>query len=212
MPTKTKQAKKVTKKEATIVQPTDLAPVKKQVSVVRLQAANILITNSDTQSQAVDFLDKIKGVAREVESRKTAITKPLNEALKAARALFKPMEEELESAEAVIKSKLSAYQFALEEQRRQAEEKIRAREEAGRLKAVTADRKIAELVPVENKVRAESGRAVTFRTDREPVVQDASLVPDDYWVLDMVKVRRDALAGVEIPGVVIEEKKTPVFR
>lgn len=34
---------------------------------------------------------------------------------------------------------------------------------------------------------------------------DENLIPDEYWVIDMVRLRRDALAGKNIPGVTVEK-------
>ena len=49
-------------------------------------------------------------VTRMITSKKESITKPLNEALRNARAFFAPIEEQWAGAERIVKDKMVAYQ------------------------------------------------------------------------------------------------------
>ncbi len=44
---------------------------------------------------------------------------------------------------------------------------------------------------------------VSYHDEME--ILDASIIPDEYWVLDLVKLRREALAGKNIPGVTVKK-------
>ena len=50
----------------------------------------------------------------------------------------------------------------------------------------------------------ESGLRMSKR--KVAVIVDPAQVPDEYWIIDEVKVRKVALAGVNIPGVEVWEE------
>jgi len=67
---------------------------------------------------AAEVLADVKGRAKRIEAREKEITKPLNDALKSARALFKPVRDALAEIEALIKGQIAA--FTADEARRNA--------------------------------------------------------------------------------------------
>jgi hypothetical protein len=84
-------------------------------------------------------------------------------------------------------------------------EKITEKVETGKMSFEKAADKIQEITPEKN-VESKSG-AVQFRTVKEVVIEDENKVPREYLMLDMVKIRKVALAGVEIAGVKVVEKQ-----
>jgi len=87
-------------------------------------------------------------------------------------------------------------------------EKIEKKIEAGSLSFIKGVEKIAGLEP---EVRVEtSDFSLTFRKDRKMVITDLSLIPDEYWLVDEIKLRKDILAGIQVPGAEIVIIKTPV--
>lgn len=202
----------MTKKTNTLPNVADLAE-DKEMQVVKsntTKAANaadaLVVASQEDMGKATELLSKINLAGDMIKARKEAITKPLNAALKSARDLFKPLEDAQSEAKRTVSQKMIAYQNEVEAKRRAEEAKIAARVEKGTLKVDTAVKKMGNLAPVENKVEAKSG-SVTFKEVRVPKVVDETKVPREYLVLDMVKIRKDALAGVEIPGVVVEVEK-----
>lgn len=172
-----------------------------------VNAAEALTIESDKDMEgATELLSKINKAGDMIKARKEAITKPLNAALKSARDLFRPLEDAQSAAKRTVSNKMIAYQNKVEEERRKAAEKIEKRVEKGTMKIETAAKKMEDLPEVQNKVEAKSG-SVSFKEVRVPKVVDETKVPREYLQLDMVKIRKDALAGVEIPGVVVEIEK-----
>lgn len=83
-------------------------------------------TADGAKVSAADLLE-IKALAKRVEDQRTAITRPINEALREVNALFKPAKDWLAEAETILKGKLLAFQQ--EQQRIAREAQARADEE-----------------------------------------------------------------------------------
>jgi hypothetical protein len=162
--------------------------------------------------------------------------KPLKDAANAAHKAALEKEKELcalpEKVIKVCDSKLIPYREAqeatkralIEEERRKAREaQERALAEAQR--AMAAGDKAAVEAAKQAIVAAEAPvtlaaaldstpkvAGVSYRTVSDVVVVTPSLVPDEYWELNMVKIREDALNGVVIPGVEVRKKTVTVNR
>ena len=185
-----------------------LAPLKAQVSKVVSSAEMVVIKTQEDMAQAVDILGQIKTIGKKITEQKEKITKPLAEALKNARLLFKPLEEQWEEAEKTIKYKMVKYQTLTEAKAAEKIEKIEEKIESGEISFEQGIKKIDGLEP-EQSIATEDF-SLKFREDKKMVITDASLVPDEFWIIDEVKLRRDVLSGKEVPGTKIEIIKTPV--
>mgnify|MGYP001580527221 CR=1 FL=1 len=185
-----------------------LAPLKAQVSRVGELAQAIVIKTPDDMSVAVDILGKVKDIGKKITVQKETITKPLNEALKNARALFKPLEDSYEEMEKTIKYKMVKYQTLSEAKAEKKINRIESKIEEGSLSFEKGVEKMSNLEP-ESKVETDSF-SLTFRITKTVEITDEKLIPREYLVPDMVLIRKDALAGKEIAGVRIVEVKTPV--
>lgn len=86
---------------------------------------------------AGDDLKEIKSLARQLEAKRTAITRPINKALKEINSLFKPAKFWLSQAEILTKGKLLAYQA---EQDQIAAEAQRQADEAARKERVKLEK------------------------------------------------------------------------
>src|SRR3990167_5492713 len=172
----------------------ELVPLKAQVSKLENRANEITITTAEENATATELKAKLNETKKQIKERKEEITKPLNVALSSARALFAPIEEQFEKAESILARKLIAYKQKVEAETRVAEEKLAARVERGTMKLETAERKIESLPTVQKTVQTDHGQ-VQFRKIKRVFVTDENKIPDKYWVIDMVAVRRDALAG-----------------
>lgn len=127
------------------------------------------ITSSDIALNAGDSLKKIKFLAKELEQKRTAITKPINQALREINALFKPAKDWLSQAERLMKTKLLSYQAEQERIAQEAQRKIdeEARKERMRLEKAAA-------------LAAQAGmddRAEELREEVEAQVEEAQTAP-----------------------------------
>lgn len=184
----------------------ELAPIEAQVSKAEAAANALQIKTVEDLTVATELLGKIKTVGRMITSKKEGITKPANEALKNVRAFFAPIERQWEAAERIVKDKMVDYQSRQLAKAAKKTEVIEQKVEAGKMNFEKATEKIEAVTPQKN-VTTDAG-AAQFRTVKEVVIDDETLIPREYLMLDMVKIRKVALAGVGIPGVRVVEKQT----
>jgi hypothetical protein len=145
----------------------------------RAQAAlrmveSMTIESDEDYVNASDELKAIKAKATSLETQRTGITQPINEALRAINALFKGPGAFLEQAEKTIKGKMLSYSAEKEriaaEARRKAEEEAAAErrrleeEAAARERVAQAER---NRIAAEEKARADAARAEQERLQRE---------------------------------------------
>ena len=147
----------------------------------RAQAALDMVKAMEVDSQetyelAADELKAIKAKAKSLEDQRTAITKPINDALKGINALFKGPTTFLEEAERVIKGKMISYSTEQEriaaEERRRAEAAVRAEQE--RLAREAAARE-AEAAKAAAKLMAEGDEVAAAEVQAQAAIEAASL-------------------------------------
>lgn len=184
----------------------ELAPFKTTISKAETAATALQIKTVDDLTGATELLGKIKTVGKAITQKKESITKPVNEALKNVRAFFAPLEKQWWNAEKIVKDKMINYQNDQIAKAAKETEKIEDKVEKGKLTFGKAAERIEAVTPQKNVV-ANSG-AIQFRTKKEVVIDNEMLIPREYLILDMIKIRKVALAGVNIPGVRVIEKQT----
>ncbi len=189
--------------------------IEKEAMPVADKAAHLVIADGKTMAQAVESLSKLNVYADEVKESRESVTKPMNAALKAVRALYAPLETRLEGAILHIRKEMTRYQT---EQKKIADaeaDKIAARvgEGKGKFTPETGSRKIAEIDKPDIKVHAETG-SVQFIAMKKFEVMDvvmlASAECGSSYVLPNEPAIRNAMKlGVELPGVRYYEEQVP---
>jgi len=178
----------------------EIVTLKGQVTKLDNQANEITITTPEENVLAIELKAKLKDTGKQIKERKEAITKPINESLRSIRALFAPLEERFEKADALVGRKLLDYKRKVDEEARAKEAKIAADFESGKIKKPeTAERKIDEIQRTEKTVVTDHGK-VQFRKIQKVRVTDEKLIPDSYWEINQVLLRKDVLAGIVVPG------------
>lgn len=185
----------------------DLAPIRATVTKLEHRANDVNILDQQGYADAVDLISKLKETGSKITAQKESITKPLNEALKSARAMFAPIEAQFAAAEAIIKGKLLAYSRKVNAEAAAKEAAIAKKVEDGKMKIETAERKIEQVERVEQTTKGRTGE-VQIRKIKKVRIVDVDLIPRSYMAPDQVAIRRDALGGVAIPGVEVYEEES----
>lgn len=207
----------------------ELIVIKSNVTKLQNKANEIVVTDNESYTVAADIVAKLKESGSKIKSLKESITKPLNDALKNARSMFAPAEEDCEKAESIIKTKMLNFKREQDRKAREEEEKIAkkleeekakldAKVEAGEITSEKADEKFAKKLEkteekiesidrVDNTVKGKVG-SVSIRKVRKVRIINDSIIPRKYLIVDEVSVRRDALSGIEIPGVEVYEEES----
>jgi len=201
---------------------TQIEVVKTQVSKALATVQSLSVVTKDEYEVAVEVGGKLKKVFKMVTERKEEITKPMNEALKSARALFKPMEETLEQAEKELKDKMLVYMA--EERKKEADAQKKAEEEIAKQQELLKNKEItrdeaskatmnanaeAKQAEVVKTVKTESGAKATEKFVLEYIVTDKTKIPYNFLEPDMVKIKASFKAGLPVEGV--EERKKVII-
>ena len=164
-------------------------------------SAGLVIADAEGYDFAAKCAVEVRGKFKEVEKRRTAITKPMLEAKRQVDKLFKPALDALKGAEVSFKTSMAAYQREVEAKRQAA---LEAAQEAEGEDLIVALETVSEAAP-----RAKGTYA---KETIEPILEDESKLPREYLMPDMKKIRAAAKAGIGIPGVRLERKTSIVVR
>lgn len=195
---------------------TDLLPVlQKEVNTQEEQITSLIVKDDASLKEASDRIKAVKDLKKKIETERDLFTAPAKEIISAAKAKYDPLTTALAGFEKVLKDKAQAFMTERDAKQTADIAKLGNRVVSGTMRSDTAIRKI-EAMPDATKTRTEnSGLRVIKRKDVEVVDLSTLAVSkseldvlaiDGYIVWDMVKVRKDVLAGIPVPGARIIEK------
>lgn len=191
----------------TTEQKKEIALVQKKVAEVCTQAETYTIRSQKDLEGALALLKEV-GERQKIYKEKIdgEIVAPIKKALNNLVAFVKPLKDRLDFAERTLKGAIFDYR---EEQKKKIADKtseIETKVESGEMSFKAGSRAVARQ---EAKIEA-----IPTRKQLVVKVVDESQVPEKYWVLDMVSIRRDALGNkaqgiepIEIPGVKVVEEE-----
>jgi hypothetical protein len=157
---------------------TEMAPEQvKALAALAWLRDTFQIVDQDTLDKAGELVKAAKGRWKELEEKRTAITKPLNEAKRGVDKLFKPVLDLYAEAEGILKTKIGAYAAQVEIQRAEIMTASALEHAAGGTPT--------EAIPEPAKTQGVSTRQVwDFRVD------DPDLVPRELCSPDPEKIRK----------------------
>lgn len=180
---------------------------------------------------ANDELGRIKSAQKRLETLRTTITKPLNEALRAANDFFRAPAERLATAERSLKSAMIAFQNEQERIQREQQAKVEAaaRKERERLEAQARKAEAAGKVEKAQQLEEQAATVVApiIETEAPKVVglaqrdvwkfevTDPAAVPREFLIVDEKKLRAfvTAMKGdAKVAGVRVWSEKTLASR
>lgn len=179
-------------------------------------ATALVITGDDSVKGATNDLSIISGLKKSIEEKRKEYTQPIREHLDAVNEAFKALVEPLNNADQVTRRKILDYRAEQDRIRQEQEEINRKRQEAAE-----AEMKLkGELTESVNLVEVQAEQPDHYRAEmgtlgkatiRKWEVVDLTLVPDEYKMIDAVKIGKVVRAGIpSIPGIRIWEE--PILR
>lgn len=200
--TTTKKVKEVATKEIQKVDEVEV--VKNKISGMQEMLATTKVTNEDELAKVSDKVKAVKMLKKFIEEQKDKLVAPAKAIINEARLKYDPYIKECENAEATLKSRAGKFLDEQEKAKIEKEEKLAKRVENGTMKEETAVKKMEELKEVPKTVN--TGTSALRRTKRRVVeITDLNLIPDEYWIVDEVRVRKEGLVK-EIPGTIVKEE------
>lgn len=196
--------------------------------------ASMLVVKDDvTRRQGAEILMEIKKFSDVV---KTRFKTPVELAFKAHRSMTALRDSVLNpfsDAERTIKRKIADYEMAIEQKRREEADKLR-REAEAKAKAEqmakaqeqmdkgdlagcqkTLDAPIVTIVAKVETKEPEKISGLSFREDWKFEIEDESLIPREYLMVDEIKIRKLVKAlqkSTNIPGIRVYADKTPIVK
>jgi len=187
--------------------------LKKQISTVVGVAQKLVIQDEKSKAKAAELLSQLNVYNDSLKESKETITKPINEALRNARALFAPLEGACKEAIDTLRGGLGEYQTRLvkEAKEREAELLNKVGEGDGEISIEEASKKIVEvqISKRQSMVVGDSGM-VKFRTDKVLVIVDEKQIPREYLVVDEKRILAVLKAGGAVAGCKLDEVQVPV--
>jgi len=182
----------------------NLTEIKSKSEEMQKMVDETKVTTDPELKIVADKIKNIKTLGKFVRQEMEKYTKPAQEIINNARTRYLPFEKLCKDAEAQLKTKANVYMTDIENKRRAKEDAIAKRAEKGNIKEETAVRKTEEIGEEKKSVSTDSSQ-IQRKIVQEIVIVDREKIPHEYWIVDEKKVRKVALAGIEIPGVEIRE-------
>jgi len=177
------------------IAPRELAKIKSEVTAVVSAAKRFKLTTVKNEERALEILRQLKNQLKLVEGKRTSITKPLNQSLRATNTLFKEIAAPLKQADAILRAKVMEFR---EEQERKALAEQTRRENIQQ-SHVKRGHEAHEL----EKVQVDVGSSVvqkrwTFNVVDLKKVPVEFLLPNSVAINAAIREGRRKIAGLEI--------------
>lgn len=179
-----------------------------RISKLHTDMMAIKVTTPEELNAVAEHIASVKAAAKDVTAVRDKYIEPAKAIINHAKATFDPIIERCGAIEKYLKGIAQTYML---EQKKIADEKAAkeaAKVESGYQKPETAARKIAEIPKAQTTAKTDSG-TLGMKMVKNYRIIDEKKIPDEYYKpreLDLAKIRKVALAGVEIPGVEVFEE------
>jgi len=181
--------------------------IAEEKTVILADNSRIIVNSQPTFEKAKSQLIEVKTIKKLVKEKKESITKPLNEALKNARALFKPVEENILKIETYLNSSVLKYN-----QKLLAEQKVREDEAAKKMEEANKNNEEINLDKITRKVEntAEKLNMIRTRKVKKFKIVDETKIPRNFLTPDEVKIRQAMMNDIKVEGVEYYVEETAV--
>src|SRR3990167_2477539 len=195
-----------------------------QLQNMRPAVEKLEIKSEATLKTASGYGQQIAVRKKEFKVKYDSYVSGAKEYIKQVDAIYRPVEKELLECDRIVRDKISEYQTEQVRLARLEEQRIAARVEKGTMRLDTAIKKFEKVEKPENKIDLGAGTGVHFREDRIPRIVNEADIPREYLTPDMSKIKvaikqlnlLEEKSGVfttkEIPGIVVDVVRTPVFK
>ena len=176
----------------------DIATLEQETTAITAKA-NFKITSQETLKEANEIMKFLNTKKKLIAEKKSSIITPIKTAVKNTNELFKPMEENISDAVQYLKAEVLTYKEKVDKAIRKQQLEIIKKKTEGELTTKEAYDKVMEV--------EEKTSEFKTRTYKEIEITDLKKIPQEYYKLDMVLLRKDALSGKEIAGVKVVTKE-----
>lgn len=201
-------------KNTEVIPATEVQESKTRIEALREEMSATKVSSKEDLQVVATNIAKVKESKKRVTAERDKYIAPAKEIIAHAKALFDPLIDMCDEVESVLKGKAEEYMLAEEKRIEDAKAKEIGKVESGYQKPETAVKKMEQIGDADKKVETE-GSTLTLKKVKDIEIVDEQAIPDEYYKpreLDMVKIKKVALAGVVIPGVKVVEKSQMASR
>ena len=185
-----------------------------------LQRADMPVQTQEQYQEAAGVLAALTSIKNRMEALRKKMVAPIEASKHNIDVMFKAESSPVEQSIASLRGRMSAYDTATREAARKEQERLNhlaeSRRERAEAKGVVPSFPVATPAKVatpEMKVQTATGATVSMTTIWDFEVVDEQAVPREFWVLDLVAIRKQVKAGRhEIPGVRVFSTRVPSAR
>lgn len=166
------------------------------------------VKGPDSETKSVAMATQAAALYKQIDKARMSAKRPYLDFNNRLDSLVRPVQKDLDAIKKAEKAKCVKYRNALLAKQREAEAKA-AQAEKKKLGSLSVKPVMLEPVakPAEGKVETFTGASVNYKTTMVPHLVDIKKVPEEYLLVDWVKVRKVVKAGVHnIPGFEIKEE------
>lgn len=178
----------------------ELTPIKGRVTKMTSVVSELVVKDQDSLKNAINILSGIKAVAKAIKEWKDERIKPIKESIKKLEGDVKPYETQCDTSEATVKAKIVAYHQEVAKKEAEAEAKIVKKVEEGKIKVETGARQLEKVEKAKTFVKLDKG-SISIKKVKKFEVVNLSKLPVAYHLPDLVAIRQQMVAGVELEGV-----------
>lgn len=189
----------------------EIAVVKTKIESMQRSLGEIKVSNEKELADVADHISNIKKMKKYVTQIRDKYIDPAKEIIARAKEQYDPYIKACDEAEAMMKQKAQDFMVIEKKKEDEAKAKILA---DGRTSVETKVERIEQVKEADKTVDTGSSK-LTMKMVKDFRIKDSDLIPDEYYKpreLDLVKIRKVALAGIEIPGVEVFEKPSMASR
>lgn len=171
------------------------------------------ITTDAEMMVATGWLAQVRKRRKEIEEFFDRLIKPFRQAIAEQKRQCDNLLAPLRTEEAAQNTEILRYRQEQARQAAAAQLKFDAQHERRVERAIEQGKDPALVKPpmvvaAPAKTVDTGGAKVTFRKVRKFKVRDPLQIPDEYWVIDEVKIGKAVRAGINVPGCDIWEEET----
>ncbi|MEX0932357.1 MAG: hypothetical protein WDZ61_00485 [Parcubacteria group bacterium] len=182
----------------------ELTKLIKQTEDVVPFALDFRVKNSKDLERAEQGIKLLTEKKKAIDAWEEQYVRPLTRIARLWQDKLRPEKNRIAEADKALRNAIVAFREVLKEKEEHKAQEVEKSVREGKMSFQRASKALEKT--------QEKTEAISTRTERVVEVVDEKKIPREYLIPDMVRIRKEALAGQDIPGVKVTEQQIYVNR
>jgi hypothetical protein len=187
----------------------DIQIIDSTMKQMRMIIESAKVTNEDELAGISNQIKQVRDAKKKLQELKEAFVGPAKQIIEEAKGKYDDKIKFCDTVARQLDEVAKTYMIDQENIRKEEEAKIAEKLEQGKIKTETAVKRMEKLPEAPKTINTGASK-LQLKKRKVAEITEPNLVPKEYWVIDEVRVRKDALDreknGLpQIPGVIIKE-------